>query len=322
MTPPGPPRRGLVLSGGAALGAYQAGVLGALRAHDIEFEVIAAASIGVLHALAWNRGDMVHHLQDHWRDNVTRLRPFDVTRLLTFNNPFRFQGSMDGVVRRYRTTHPRADAPGQVPIIVSLTHASTGRNLLVDTSDPTLTAEERIAVLKAATTIPALGDGAIRFRGRAYYDGGFSNNLPVEPLLDRGLDELWLVPLFPPRSAARWKRPLAGLVERFRRRARNPWLLGTAGLVDQAIALPGQAAFAGRVVDIRPPDALRQFTVRKALTFSVKHIDQLVAMGHRDGVSACRHYRRDCSSYVFTGGLFAAPPERSEVPPEGAEGES
>ncbi|MFH2005696.1 MAG: hypothetical protein ABI333_03805 [bacterium] len=27
-------------------------------------------------------------------------------------------------------------------------------------------------------------------------------------------------------------------------------------------------------------------------------------------------------SYVFTGGLFAAPPERSEVPPEGAEGES
>lgn len=86
-----PVRRGLVLSGGAALGAYQAGGLGVLKAHGIQFEALAAASIGVLHALAWNRGDMVYDLQEHWRDNARRLRPVNARRLLALQNPFEIQ---------------------------------------------------------------------------------------------------------------------------------------------------------------------------------------------------------------------------------------
>jgi predicted acylesterase/phospholipase RssA len=291
MTPTRKIRRGLVLSGGAALGAYQAGALGALRAHGLEFEIMSAASIGVLHALAWNRGSMVYELQEHWRDNVKRLVPFDLKRLLVAKNPFRFQSSMDGVVRRYRDTHPQPEEPGQVPIVVSITVASTGENLLVDTADPGLTEAERVAALKAATAIPALGDGAVRFRGRACYDGGFTNNLPVEPLLGRGLDELWLIPLFPPRSDARWKRPLLGAMDRVRRRVRSPWVKGAAGLVEQAFLPPAVRDFPGRVVIIRPPDAYRQFTLRKALTFSVKHIDRLFVKGRADGDRACREYR-------------------------------
>lgn len=284
-------RRALVLSGGGALGAYQAGALAALRAHDLRFEAISAASIGVLHALAWNRGDMVLDLREHWRDNVRRLLPFDARRLLRLRNPFQFKASMDGVVRRYRDSHPRPDDAGQVPITVSLTEASTGANRLVDTSDPSLTDGERVAVYKAATAIPALGDRPVRIWQDHYYDGGFTNNLPVEPFLEADLDEVWLIPLFPDVSSARWKRPLARAVAAVRRRARNPWILGASGLMEQGLRPTDLSGCRAAVHVIRPADPARLFTLRQGLTFSVRHIDRLHLQGRLDADAVCQRYR-------------------------------
>jgi predicted acylesterase/phospholipase RssA len=263
-----------------------------LKARGIRFEALAAASVGVLHALAWNRGDMVFELQEHWRDNVRRLRPFHPRRLLTLRNPFQFGRSFDGVVRRYRSTHPRIDDEGQVPITVSLTRAASGSNLLVNTSDPQWTDAERVAIYKAATTIPALGDGAVRIRGERYYDGGFTNNLPVEAFSGAGLDEVWLIPLFDLAAADRPGRggTLARLVRAAGQRAASPWLLGAAGLWEQLLRPRSAGRIAPRVVTIAPAEPARFFTVRRALTFSQAHIDRLFERGRQDAERICREY--------------------------------
>ena len=181
---------------------------------------------------------------------------------------------------------------GQLPIWVSLTRAATGQNRLVNSFDRDWTDAERAAIYKAATAIPALGDGAVRIRDAVYYDGGFTNNLPVEAFDGAGLDELWLIPLFDLAAAGRPRRggAAARLLRAAGRRAASPWLLGAAGLCEQLLRPKSPGRIAPRVVVIRPPEPSRYFTVRRALDFSLGHIDRLYEQGHRDAERTCRAY--------------------------------
>jgi NTE family protein len=47
------PRRGLVLEGGGAKGAYAYGCLLALRERGIRFDAVAGTSVGALNGLLW-----------------------------------------------------------------------------------------------------------------------------------------------------------------------------------------------------------------------------------------------------------------------------
>ena len=134
-------RRGLVLPGGAALGAFQAGALKAIREAGIEFHIIAATSIGLVHALAWNRGEeFVARLDGRWRKDAAEFAPFDPKRLLRLKNPFSFGKSLDKLFSQYRSTQPNVGDKGTIPILISLTEAATGRNVAFSVSEPGLSA--------------------------------------------------------------------------------------------------------------------------------------------------------------------------------------
>jgi predicted acylesterase/phospholipase RssA len=51
-------RRGLVLAGGGAKGAYSFGCLKALKEHGIEFDAVAGTSVGALNAVLWASGKL------------------------------------------------------------------------------------------------------------------------------------------------------------------------------------------------------------------------------------------------------------------------
>lgn len=280
------------MAGGAAFGAYQAGALKAVYEQQIQFHAIAACSVGVIHALAWNHGDLMRTIDQHWRENISRLEPFNAKNLLRLKNPFQFRDSLDELFDHYRDSHPDAEEDGQIPIIVSLTEAEAGRNTAFNLADPDLTQQERELICKASTIIPPLGDKPIEIRGRRYYDGGFSNNVPVDLLTDMALDEIWVIRMLPPRQPAAWQEKAWQTSQDIRAKAKHPWLLGATGMAAQILD-PQDPAMAEEVTVVIRPAArgpFRRFRLHRALNFSRRNIKTLLKMGYQDGQQACRSY--------------------------------
>ncbi len=80
-TSPNPGSVGLVLSGGGAKGAYQAGVLRALNESGVRADMVAGASIGALNgalvAAAPTQAEAAKHLQNLWEE-LADLPPLEV----------------------------------------------------------------------------------------------------------------------------------------------------------------------------------------------------------------------------------------------------
>jgi predicted acylesterase/phospholipase RssA len=51
-------RRGLVLEGGGAKGAFQFGVLRALRENQVTFDAVSGTSVGALNGFLWSSGNL------------------------------------------------------------------------------------------------------------------------------------------------------------------------------------------------------------------------------------------------------------------------
>ncbi|TIO99813.1 MAG: patatin-like phospholipase family protein, partial [Mesorhizobium sp.] len=87
----------LVLQGGGALGAYQAGVYQALVEGGIEPDWVIGTSIGAINAalIAGNKpGDRLPRLQEFW-DSVSRSSPFDeFFRMMVPSNIFANMGTV------------------------------------------------------------------------------------------------------------------------------------------------------------------------------------------------------------------------------------
>jgi predicted acylesterase/phospholipase RssA len=286
-------RRGLVLPGGAALGAFQAGALKAIRENGIEFHVVAAASIGLIHALAWNRGtEFVLDLDRRWRDDAERFHPFDPKKLLRLKNPFEFRAQLDKLFNTYRSSQPDPSAKAAVPIIVSLTEAATGRNVAFSIADPDLPAAVRTDVCRATTIIPPLGDRPIEIRGVRYYDGGFSNNVPIDFLAELDLDEIWVVSSFPPHARKSWFEPLWRAANAVRDRTTNGWVAGAASVAAQYFNPREKPVYGKSLLIIEPTvrNPLQLLSLVGALTFSPKYIDRLLKLGYRQGARVCEEY--------------------------------
>jgi hypothetical protein len=77
-------RRGLVLAGGGAKGAYQFGCLMALKEHSVVFDVISGTSIGALNALLWSTGNMEKGKEIWQTLSQDRILPWRVPPFLGF----------------------------------------------------------------------------------------------------------------------------------------------------------------------------------------------------------------------------------------------
>ena len=290
------PRRGLVLSAGAALGAYQAGALKALKERGLDFEVISATSIGTLHALAWNMDETLLAIDEHWISNVAGLRPFDHRRIFRGENPFRFRASLDAVFDTYQDTYPESEAE-RLEILVTVTEYETCRPVVFSMKDEGLDEEEKISLLKASTVLPHLGMRPIELRGRHYFDGGYTDLVPVTPLAQRGLDEIWLIPLVPilrrkPTPSTGKEQTPRGAPSRGRPRTE---LRALVTLLDQCVR-PLEGATAGTEHVLVAPKtrlkAMALFQPIHALTFSKRNIRRLLDCGYRDGLRVWEEYQR------------------------------
>jgi NTE family protein len=201
----GPAAKGqvvLVLQGGGALGAYQAGVYEALSRAGVEPDWVIGTSIGAIHAgiIAGNApGRRLERLREFWK-RVEQDSVFGSASTFAYGIPAFFAprapawGGLQARVgldaASYYRTEPlretlsslmeRKELHGQSPrLTVGAVHVRTSEMRYFDSRSRKLTIEH---VMASGALPPAFP--AIRIDGEPYWDGGVYSNTPLEAVLD------------------------------------------------------------------------------------------------------------------------------------------
>jgi len=207
----------LVLSGGIALGSYQAGAYEAFQEHaDLQPSWLAGSSIGAVNAaiIAGNRAqDRVERLRTVWKQN-DQLASYNPSDLLWPQDRLRHIENWTSAIRRRLVGssghfRPRVLAPwerftslydlsplrerllklidfellngGEVRLSVATTDIETGDLVMFDTAKG-----DRIEVDHLLASCGYLPEFApIEISGRLLGDGGLSANAPIEALLEQ-----------------------------------------------------------------------------------------------------------------------------------------
>lgn len=208
----------LVLQGGGALGAYQAGVYQALHEHDLSPDWIVGTSIGAINAalIAGNRqGDRLQQVKAFW-DRVAHPDRIDMARVSDeqrrgniwmntldtvmrgapgFFTPRYFSGFPAGLpvapedASYYDTTPLRKtleelvdfdylNQPGGIRLTVNAVKVCTGELVHFDSLNGELSADH----VRASGALPPAFP-PVRIDGDLYWDGGLYSNTPLESVL-------------------------------------------------------------------------------------------------------------------------------------------
>ncbi len=185
---------GLVLAGGGGKGAYQFGVLKALKEKGYLKDVtaIAGSSIGAVNAMLYAMDDM--ELMDKaWADMDMDVI-FDVDLELLLNNRAFF--SRDEMIKMMGKFIDFNKLKNNVPFDIYVTICkldSTSKKLsteyrkLSDHDVPTIQ-----QILLASTALPLVYE-AVEIEGNYYRDGGICDNEPVKPLYDAGIRDFIVI---------------------------------------------------------------------------------------------------------------------------------
>jgi NTE family protein len=180
-----------VLSGGAALGAAQVGMLLALADRGTRPDMIIGSSVGAVNG-GWlaSKPDVegITELAEVWRglerSDVFPTRPLDGLRGFLGRQPNLVP---DTGLRKLVTRNLRfdrlEDAP--IPLHVIVADVLTGE-------DVRLSSGPSVDAVVASASIPAVFP-PVRIDGRHYIDGGVVNNTPISHAVDLGADRVWVL---------------------------------------------------------------------------------------------------------------------------------
>jgi len=217
--PPSKPRIALVLQGGGALGAYQAGVYEALHEHELTPDWVVGTSIGAINAaiIAGNpREQRIERLRQFWdtvshSDAVNLQQVPDATRQMAtwlttmdtfvrgvpgFFSPRAFNPFAMGLAVEpeqasfYNTDELRTTLNNHVDfdylnssqamrLTVSAVKVTCGTLVKFDSAKQVLSAEH----IMASGALPP-GFAPVRIDGDLYWDGGLYSNTPLEAVLN------------------------------------------------------------------------------------------------------------------------------------------
>jgi NTE family protein len=187
------PTTAFVLSGGASLGAVQAGMLRALYERDVAPDLILGASVGALNgAYIASRPPTVEtarELGEIWR-GVGRQEVFPLNPLSGFVGFFGLRDHLigDRGLRSLVETHTEfdrlEDAP--IPFEIIATDLLSGRELR-------LAEGPAVDAILASAAIPGVFP-PVEWQGRKLIDGGVSNNTPIADAIELGAERVYVLP--------------------------------------------------------------------------------------------------------------------------------
>lgn len=179
-----------VLSGGANLGAEQAGMLEALLAGGIRPDILVGTSIGAANAafLAADPSlERAEALSDLWR----RVRPRDVFPL----NPLRMARALIKGDALF-SSQPLRELLGREIPYARIEDATVALRVIAtsfdDGSEAVFDSGPVLDAVLASTALP----GAFaphNVAGSLYLDGGLVDHIPLQPALDAGADAIYVL---------------------------------------------------------------------------------------------------------------------------------
>jgi NTE family protein len=181
----------VVLSGGAALGSVQVGMLLALEEHGVTPDLVVATSVGALNggwvASGWNHDNLLG-LSDLWR-GLHRSNVFPTRPLVGLRG---FLGRSDHLVpssgpRRILMDNLKVERleDAVVPLHVIATDVLTGQ-------DVRLSHGPAVDAVLASASIPAVFP-PVTINGRELVDGGLINNTPISHAIALGATRIWVL---------------------------------------------------------------------------------------------------------------------------------
>lgn len=226
------PTRALILAGGGARGAYQAGVLRYIHEHlpQASFDVISGSSIGAINGcfVAAMGLEGATRLSSFWR----QLRPehiYDFGRADLVRTPIRLlrprpvegegisvwnAAPLARILERtvpWPALYERLDRRELKALIVAATHVGTGATVLFADGHraPRSRSHSRVkrtrirsAHALASAAIP-LVFAPVEVEGETYVDGSLRQNTPLAPAVDVGADRVMIIGVSRPRDPHR-----------------------------------------------------------------------------------------------------------------------
>ena len=187
------PKTAFVLSGGASLGAVQAGMLRALYERAIAPDLVVGTSVGALNgAFIASRPpspETALELAEVWR----RVGRWSVFPLNPLTGLFGFLGARDhfisdrglkSLVRAKLGMENIQDSP--TPLHMIATDLLSGKEVRLSKGDA-------FSAVMASTAIPGVFP-AVEREGRLLMDGAVANNTPIAHAIDLGAERIFVMP--------------------------------------------------------------------------------------------------------------------------------
>jgi len=195
--------RALILSGGGARGAFQAGVWKFLQENEWEPDLICGSSVGAINAAAIGAGMNAEQMSNLWK-KYDRLKLFSFTLkdfFFSFFSRKKFNPLMNTAPLKFMLTEQidiEALQKSKAEILITAINMLTSQ--LVYFNHKKITVDH----IMAATAIPMLFPWQY-INGEPYWDGGFMANVPIAPALERGIKDIIVVLLSP---VALYRQPI------------------------------------------------------------------------------------------------------------------
>jgi NTE family protein len=249
----------LALQGGGAHGAFTWGVLNRLLEHDgVEIKAVSGASAGAVNAVALAAGlaeggreGAREKLDEVWRA-VVDAAPFGgvsdrspgfvawdlMTRVFSPSqmNPFELNPLRRILLEKIDFRRVRREAP--VELYLAATDVATGEARIFQRHEISPKA------VLASACLPHLM-APVRIAGRFYWDGGFSANPPLWPLVEDAACDETLVVLVDPRTAATVPATAPEIGERLSWLAFGQPLTRELAAIERARTMAGDAGLGG-----------------------------------------------------------------------------
>jgi NTE family protein len=283
-------KRAVVLSGGGAKGAYQAGALAYLVGNlERQYDIVCGVSVGALnaamlamHPIGQERSAAAEIL-NIWRNITTKSvrknwMPFAFLHALWKPSLYNSQPLIDFVNERMNVTKIKASGK---KLVVGAVALASGEYRSFDETHPNI-----VDAVLASSSFPAMLR-PIEIEGQLWSDGGVRNVTPLKEAIDAGADEIDVIMTSPERYNASFSE--------------NP---NTIDVAIRAIDIMGDevvendikiAELFNRLVSMNAiADGKRYIKIRvlrptqklpgKSLDFEQKEIRQMIDLGFNDAV--------------------------------------
>jgi predicted acylesterase/phospholipase RssA len=180
------PRYGLVLSGGFLRSAFQVGVVEALHANGIRFDVVVGVSSGAWNAACVAAGQ-ISEMRGWWME-VAAAPKWSLKNLWRNRTPLNFRTIVDTIPARAVRFDRLATSP--VRLCIGVTRLRDWTFHVFDSADGT---RDFFRIVMASNYLPGVYGSPIALNGRYYADGGLIDNVPYEAALHAGCERVYVV---------------------------------------------------------------------------------------------------------------------------------